>query len=133
MADVTLSTEQGLEEGERRTERDLGAIVNEVEHLAAQLVEHTTTIQGLREDREWITRRFEAIERDLQATPRVPEELASTVSESLAHLTNRIERLETPIEEERTRAPRHREENEDRSRESDERKDESPSILDHLW
>jgi DNA repair exonuclease SbcCD ATPase subunit len=132
MAEIIVGAEHGIEEGERRAERDLGAIANEVEHLAAQLVDHTTTIQGLREDREWITRRFEAIERDLEAIPKVPEELASTVSESLAHLTNRVERLETPIEEERTRAP-HREESADESRESERRHDASPSILDHLF
>jgi DNA repair exonuclease SbcCD ATPase subunit len=134
VTEIITSTEHGIEEGERRAERDLGAIANEVEHLAASLAEHTTTIQGLREDREWITRRFEQIERDLIAIPRVPEELASTVSESLAHLTNRVERLETPLEEERTRAPqRERESDEDRSRESDERKEKSRSTLDHLF
>jgi uncharacterized coiled-coil protein SlyX len=133
MAELTIGG-SGLEEGERRAERDLGAIVNEIEHLTAQLAEHTTTIQGLREDKEWITRRFEAIERDLQAIPRVPEELATTVSDSLTHLTQRIERLETPIEEERTRPPhREREENEDRNRESDERRSENRSTLDRLF
>jgi chromosome segregation ATPase len=134
MSDVTLSTGDGLEDGERRAERDLGAIANEVEHLAASITEHATTIEGLREDRAWITSRFEAIERDLQALPKVPDELASTVSESLANLANRIERLETPIQEERTRAPhRERESDEDRSLESDERKEKNRSTLDRLF
>lgn len=132
MTDV-IST--GLESGERQAERDLGAIVNEVEHLTAQLAEHTTTLDGLKEDRQWISSRIEALERDLTDIPRVPNELATTVMTSLSELTNRLERLESSSAEpepEHTRAPeRHSDESEDH--ESEKRDESRPSILDRLF
>jgi chromosome segregation ATPase len=123
-----------LESGERQAERDLGAIVNEVEHLTAQLAEHTTTIEGFREDRSWINSRLEALERDLAALPKVPNELAT----SLLELTSRIERLESssiPESEEHTEAPEreeHRESAEEPRAENGERK-KSRSLLDGLF
>lgn len=119
-----------MEEGERRTERDLGAIANEVEHLAADVAEHTTTLQGLKEDREWITRRFEALERDLAAIPKVPEELTTTFSESIANLTHRLERLEAEDDEEEGTEPPHRhDENEGDHRDEPPRR----NILDSIF
>lgn len=130
MSTVVTSGEQHMEEGERRTERDLGAIANEVEHLAADVAEHTTTLQGLKEDREWITRRFEALERDLAAIPKVPEELTTTFSESIANLTHRLERLEAEEDdEEGTEPPHRRDENEDDHRDEPPRR----SILDSIF
>jgi chromosome segregation ATPase len=132
---VTDVISTGLESGERQAERDLGAIVNEVEHLTAQLAEHTTTLDGLKEDRQWISSRIEALERDLTDIPRVPNELATTVMTSLSELTNRLERLESSSAEpepEHTRAPeRHSDESEDH--ESEKRDESRPSILDRLF
>lgn len=132
MPDIIATTDHGIEEGERRAERDLGAIANEVEHLAAQLVDHTTTIDGIKEDKVWMLQRFEAIERDLAAIPNVPNELATTFSESLAHLTQRIEALEaTAIDDEpETKAPKR---DEQRSDEDDRRQEKRPNILDRLF
>lgn len=130
MSTVVTSGEQHMEEGERRTERDLGAIANEVEHLAADVAEHTTTLQGLKEDREWITRRFEALERDLAAIPKVPEELTTTFSESIANLTHRLERLEAEDDgEEGTEPPHRHDENEDEHRDDPPRR----NILDSIF
>jgi uncharacterized coiled-coil protein SlyX len=129
--DVIATTDHGLEEGERRAERDLGAIANEVEHLAAQLVDHTTTIDGIKEDKTWILQRFEAIERDLAAIPNVPNELMTTFSESLANLTTRLERLEaTALDEPETKAPKR---DERRSDEDDRPAEKRPNILDRLF
>lgn len=118
---IVTGAEHGAEDSERRVERDLGAVANEVEHLAADVAEHTTTIAGLKDDRNWITQRFEAIERDLAEIPRAPSEIVSTFSESLANLTHRIERLEAIDDDEpETKPPdRHRDESTD-----DERRDE---------
>jgi chromosome segregation ATPase len=127
---VIATGEHGLEEGERRAERDLGAIANEVEHLAAQLVDHTTTIDGIKEDKAWILQRFEAIERDLAAIPKLPEELTATFSESLANLTSRIERLEATATEPETRAPSRSDRTSD---EEDRREEKRPNILDRLF
>jgi uncharacterized coiled-coil protein SlyX len=132
MADVITT---GLEQGERQAERDLGAIVNEVEHLTAQLAEHTTSYEGLREDQTWIKQRLEALERDLAEIPRVPSELATTVTQSLSELTNRIERLEssaTEDEEEHTRAPR-RERESDEDERRDDKHEKRPSSLDRWF
>jgi uncharacterized coiled-coil protein SlyX len=129
--DVIATTDHGLEEGERRAERDLGAIANEVEHLAAQLVDHTTTIDGIKEDKTWILQRFEAIERDLAAIPNVPNELMTTFSESLANLTTRLERLEaTALDEPETKPPKR---DERRSDEDDRPAEKRPNILDRLF
>jgi uncharacterized coiled-coil protein SlyX len=129
--DVIATTDHGLEEGERRAERDLGAIANEVEHLAAQLVDHTTTIDGIKEDKTWMIQRFEAIERDLAAIPNVPNELMTTFSESLANLTTRLERLEaTALDEPETKPPKR---DERRSDEDDRPAEKRPNILDRLF
>lgn len=131
MPDVIATTDHGLEEGERRAERDLGAIANEVEHLAAQLVDHTTTIDGIKEDKTWMIQRFEAIERDLAAIPNVPNELMTTFSESLANLTTRLERLEaTALDEPETKPPKR---DERRSDEDDRPAEKRPNILDRLF
>jgi uncharacterized protein YhaN len=128
---VIATGEHGIEEGERRAERDLGAIANEVEHLAAQLVDHTTTLDGIKEDKAWILQRFEAIERDLAAIPNVPAELTATFSESLANLTNRIERLEATATEPETKPPSRR--SESTSDEEEHREEKRPNILDRLF
>jgi uncharacterized coiled-coil protein SlyX len=131
MAEIIATADHGIEDGERRAERDLGAIANEVEHLAAQLVEHTTTLEGFKEDKAWITQRFEAIERDLIAIPNVPAELTSTITQSLANLTSRLEHLESTALEPETKAPARRDES--RSDEEEHREEKRPSILDRLF
>jgi uncharacterized coiled-coil protein SlyX len=128
MPDIIATTDHALEEGERRAERDLGAIANEVEHLAAQLVEHTTTLEGFKEDKTWIVQRLEALERDLAAAPNVPAELTATFSESIANLTQRLERLETSEDDDHTEPPARR-----RSDEEERREEKRPSILDRLF
>lgn len=135
MGDVTTTTEHAIDEGERRAERDLGAIINEVEHLTAQLAEHTTTIEGLRSDKEWMIQRFEAIERDLLAIPKVPEELTRSVSDSIAQLSTRLERVEatTSHEEETLPPPRRESRNEGEDDHRDDERHERRSLLDHLF
>jgi len=135
--------ETGIEEGERTAERDLGKIENEVEHLVKELEQHATTIHGLEGDRDWIRERVEALTRDLEAIPKLPEETLATMRESLAHLAERIETLERevmePEEEEETKPPEphHEEENRDdrEARDRDERhkRRENQSILDRLF
>jgi|SRR5215472_9845441 len=132
---VVVGAEHGIEEGERAAERDLGAIENEVKHLAESIAEHATTIDGLREDRNWITTRFEALERDLAALPRVPEELTTELRETIAHLAERMERLESAtIDEEGTNPPRRgHDDSTERENENGERKHERRNLLDHLF
>lgn len=128
MTEIIHSTTEGIGEGERRTERDLGTILNELEHLAADVAEHTTTLEGFKEDRRWMTERLEALRRDLEALPRVPEELTRTFSEAIAELTTRIERLETSSShEERTTKPpeHHHDESEDGTSEREDHSEES--------
>jgi uncharacterized coiled-coil protein SlyX len=128
--DIIATTDHGIEEGERRAERDLGAIVNEVEHLAAQLVDHTTTLDGMKDDKTWILQRLEAIERDLAASTNVPGELTATLSESIANLTNRIERLESTALEPETKPPS----KSDRTSDEDvPREEKRPNLLDRLF
>ena len=136
MAEI-IHTEE-ISEGERRAERDLGTITNELEHLATDVAEHATTIEGFREDRRWMTERLEALQRDLEAIPKLPEELTRTFSEAISDLTGRIERLESSSShEERTTKPpeRHEEseesDDEDGHREEEKRKDRS--LLDRLF
>ena len=138
MADIITTAEGGLEEGERRAERDLGAVIQRVEQLVADVAEHTTTIEGMRENREWISQRLEAIERDLAAIPRVPEDLATSTSSSIANLTERLERIEgamTDEDEDETKPPHHEHR---RDEAGDEREHENgngkrPSLLDRLF
>ena len=130
MPDIIATTDHGIEEGERRAERDLGAIANEVEHLAAQLVDHATTLDGIKDDKTWILQRFEAIERDLAAIPNVPGELTTTLSESIANLTTRVERMEATALEPETKPPS----KSDRTSDEDVRREEKRrNILDDLF
>lgn len=135
MADVITTTEGGLEEGERRAERDLGAVIAQVEHLVKTIEEHTTTIEGLREDRNWITHRFEAIERTIAELPTtIPDELRTQLN-AIAELTSRIEHLEAATTHEEETKPPHRDENH-RSEEGEShehRHHERRSLLDHLF
>lgn len=140
MTEIIHSTAEGISEGERRAERDLGTITNELEHLAADVAEHATTIEGFRDDKRWMTERLEALQRDFEALPRVPEELTRTFSEAIAELTTRIERLETSSshDERTTKAPEHRhdeEEEEERSEadHSDHERKQGRSLLDRLF
>lgn len=132
MGDVVTTTEHTAEEGVREAERDLGAVINEVEHLADDIAKHTTTIDGLKEDRTWITQRFEAIERDLVAIPRLPEELTSTLNESIANLTSRIDALEAGAHHEPETKPPHREERSDES-EGHRERPARRSLMDSIW
>jgi DNA repair exonuclease SbcCD ATPase subunit len=133
VADIITTGEEGLTEGERRAERDLGTLTNEIEHIASDVINHTTSIEGLQADRKWIAERIEAIARDLEALPKVPEELARTFSEAISDLTTRVERLEESAthEEPMTEPPRRRE----REEENDERREEKQdqSLLDRLF
>ena len=105
MPDVA-TTERSLEERERPAERALGAIANEVKHLAAQVAEYAATIRELKDERRSIKQKFEAIERDLLAR-KVPKEVLSNFSSSIATLTQRLERLEaTAIDKEETKPPK---------------------------
>lgn len=124
MAEI-IHTPEGISEGERRAERDLGSITNELEHLAEDVAKHSTTIEGFREDKQWITERLEALQRDLEALPRVPEELTRTFSEAIADLTTRIERLENSSshDERTTKGPEHHHDQE----EEEERSEDAPS------
>lgn len=130
-----ITTNDGLEEGERRAERDLGGVIERVEQLIKDVAEHTTTIEGMRENREWISQRLEAIERDLAAIPRVPEDIASTTSSAIANLGERLEQIEAALvddDEEETRPPRHERETQ---HDDDERhsSDKRPTLLDRLF
>ena len=132
MSDVITT---GVGDAERQAERDLGAVVNEVEHLSERLLEHTTTLDGLKQDKEWIAARIEALERDLEAIPKVPGELETTVMQSLSELTTRLERLENSLTEpdEHTEPPqRHRSEDES-AEDRRERSEKGRSLLDRLF
>lgn len=135
---VVTTAEQQLTEGERQAERDLGTITNELEHLASDVAEHTTTIEGLRGDRQWITQRLEALERDLVAIPKVPEELAESLRTAIADLSTRLDRLEaTTHSEEHTEPPHHRERDEERESDEEGRRDDEThkghNLLDRVF
>ena len=134
MPDIITTGDRDVDDATRRAERDLGSVITEVEHLTEQLADHTTTLDGLKEDKTWIVQRFEAIERDLIAIPRVPEDLATTFSETAANLASRLERLEamaTTDDDDHTDAPKR---NRDRSDDRDDRQEEKrPNILDRLF
>lgn len=135
MPEIIRSTEGGLEEGERRAERDLGAVIERVDQLIKDVADHATTIEGIKGDRQWITERLEAIERDLAAIPKIPEDLTSTLSSSIANLTERLERLEAATiddEDEHTRPP-HRDEHRDGDEDGRRREEKRPTLLDRLF
>lgn len=116
MVDIITSGEHAVGEGERKTERDLGAIINEVEHLAEIVAEHTVTINGVKEDLTWTREHLEALKRDAEALPAIP----NTLAEAIADLSTRQDRLEArhPHEEE-TKAPERDESRDDRESEPD--------------
>jgi uncharacterized coiled-coil protein SlyX len=119
-------------DAERKAERDLGAIINEVDHLGERVVEHTTTLDGLKENWRWITEKIEQVERDAAAIPQVPGELIQSFSETVANLTTRLERLETgSAEHQETKPPERRSDGEENREEKPAEKDRS--ILDHLF
>jgi hypothetical protein len=73
---------------------------------------------------------LEAIERDLAASTNVPGELTATLSESIANLTNRIERLESTALEPETKPPS----KSDRTSDEDvPREEKRPNLLDRLF
>ena len=129
MPDIITTGEHEVSTAERAAERDLGAVINEVEHLTAQLAEHTTTIEGLREDRQWITQRFEAMQRDLEAIPRVPGEL----TEAIANLVARIERIETSATHEEETHPPERHESQSEEEDDHQGEPERRNFLDKLF
>lgn len=138
MADVHVTDgegEGGASDAERAVERDLGAALNELDHLAETVAEHTTTLKGYEDDKRWITERFEALERDLATIPRVPGEITTEIASSIAELRNRIAALETEPEREPETKPPPAHEREDgreggRDREHTEKR---RSILDRVF
>lgn len=107
MPNVIGATEQSLAERERRAERALGALANEVKRLATQLAEHSATVKALKDDQRGIRQKFDAIDRAVSAIPIVSKETVSTLSQSVAHVTQRLERLEAAaIGKEETKPPK---------------------------
>ncbi|HEY2476368.1 MAG TPA: hypothetical protein VGI19_16415 [Candidatus Cybelea sp.] len=79
------------------------------------------TLQQLKDERRSIKQRFEVIERDLSASPKVPREILSTFSDSIAKLTQRIERLEaTATAKAETKPPTRRDEDQEDGRQAKE-------------